>query len=208
MVVQDLEERFMVKPFQLTVETVMKKPRKEPYGARGALGLKYPLWFWVALGSLVLGTLFFSLFRLHRRSKRLKVIEELKRHNTALGPYNQLNKDLRKLSRQYIFSVKQKWDREKIERYVRNLDDIFRLYLLREFIVPALDWKTSLVMKEIRRNDRHCFLAYEEPLRKYLKELDRALQDIDKVDMEDCQQLTQIARKVSQTIWQAHKGRA
>ena len=205
--VQDLEEKFNVRPFQLNIKSVIDNPEQKPYPPMGAVMMAYPFWFWFSGTSIFIIALCYGIFRLQRRAKRLKVLEELKRHNTALGPYNQLNKDLRTLTRRYSFSVKKKWDPILIERYVVSLDEIFRMYLLREFIVPALDWRTNLVVKEINKTDKKRFSSYGISLRKFLKELDRARKDIDKVDKEDCVQLTQMARKVSQTIWQQRRMR-
>jgi|GEM_PF-1661016 len=204
-IVEDMQEKLTVTPLVLNVRSLIKDPKQKPYGPQRALALTYPPWLWISLLAFGLFIVFFVLFRLHRRAQKLRVLEGLKLHNSALGAYNQLNKDLRQLNRSYVFSKHREWTSEKTKTYMGELDSFFRLYLLREFIVPATEWKSSLVIKEIQKSDRKSFSAYGSMLTKYLKELDRAKGSIDKLGMEDCQQLTQLARRVSQKIWQEHQ---
>ena len=204
------QQKFRLGGLIIPVKSVMNpaKPQKEPFGPIGPMKLSYPQWLWFSIVGLLLAVVGWSVFSFRRREQRKKVLEELKKHNTALGAYNQFNKDLRTLSRKHIFSHHQKWQPEDIEKYVTNLDEIFRMYLLREFVIPALDWKTNLVLKQIKKEDKKNWQGYGDSLFKLLKELDRAQTDLNKVKMEDCQQLTQIARRVTQSIWQKRKTRA
>ena len=69
----------------------------------------------------------------------LRVIEKLKKHDTALGAFNQFNKDMRLLERQSVFKKNDEWSISEKQSYTEELDHIFRLYLLREFYIPALE---------------------------------------------------------------------
>ena len=201
------EQKFRLSGLVIPVKSVMDpaKPQKQPFGPIGPMKLSYPNWLWFSLLATVLLIIGWGVFSFRRREQKKKVLEELKKHNTALGPYNQFNKDLRNLGRSYIFSHHKKWQDGDVEKYVTNLDEIFRMYLLREFVIPALDWKTNLVVKQIKKSDKKRWSGYGDSLFKLLKELDRAQKDANKVKMEDCQQLTQIARRVTQNIWQSRK---
>jgi heme exporter protein D len=193
-----------VEPFKLPVKSVIKQKGQKPYGPFFAMKLQYPFWIWLVLAAFVIVTLIFTLLRLNRRAQMKKVIDELKQHNTALGPFNQFNKDLRTLSRQYIFSD-ESWSEHKKLNYVERLDEIFRMYLLREFYIPALDWNSSLVVRSLSKEDKKRFPVYGGGLKKFLSELDRARKDSDKIQVHDCKQLTQMAKKVSQDIWKVRK---
>ncbi|MEM7646147.1 MAG: hypothetical protein AAF203_04490 [Pseudomonadota bacterium] len=194
-----------IEPFKVAVQTVIRDPQQKPFGPAAPFKLSYPAWLWVMLGVVLLGGLFLSLFRLKRRAQMRKVLEELKQHNTALGAFNQFNKDIRSLGRQYIFGKSEGWPEQKRERYIESLDSVFRMYLLREFYVPALDWGSGLVVRTISKQDKKRFPIYGDELRKFLKEIDRAKNDSDKIQMHDCKQLTQMAKKVSQSIWKVRK---
>ncbi len=194
-----------VEPFVLPVKSVIKNPQQKPYGPIGGLSLTYPFWIWLVLGSVLITTVFFGLIRINRRAQMRRVIEELKQHNTALGPFNQFNKDVRLLGRQYIFGEKRDWDDAKKQRYIESLDEVFRMFLLREFFVPALEWNSNLILKTIAKQDKRRFVRYGDELQKFLKELDRAKSDTHKLQVHDCKQLTQMAKRVSQRIWKTRK---
>lgn len=198
------EEVAKVEPFVLQVGSVLQQGQEQkPFGPIMAMKLSYPQYLWFVLLGMVLVGLFYSFFRLRRRVQMKRVIEELKQHNTSLGPFNQFNKDFRQLGRQYIFS--DDWAPEKKQRYIESLDEVFRMYLLREFFVPALDWKSKLVLKTISHQDKKRYGLYGSELQQFINELDRAKTDANKLQVHDCKQLTQMAKKVSQTIWKVRK---
>lgn len=196
---------FKVSPINLAVKSVIKDPQQQPYAPILGMKMGYPVWIWIALAVTLLVTVFLGLFRMNRRAQMRKVIEELKQHNTALGAFNQFNKDVRTLGRQYIFGDTKGWSDTKKQRYVESLDEVFRMYLLREFYVPALDWSSNLVLKTISNQDKKRYGAYGDDLQKFLKELDRAKEDTNKLKVHDCKQLTQMAKRVTQSIWKVRK---
>ena len=189
----------------IPTKSVLEKPDQKPYGPISALKLGYPVWLWISLVTVLIGLLFFVLFRLRRKVQMKKVIDELQQHNTALGAFNQFNKDIRQLGRNYIFGEQKAWPEEKKFRYVQSLDEIFRMYLLREFFVPALDWDSSLTLKTLSKQDKKRFFRYGHELKRVMQELDQAKKDSDKLKSQDCKQLTQMTARVSQQIWKARK---
>ena len=194
-----------VRPFNLPLKSVVTNPQQKPYGPILSMKLAYPVWIWIALAVVLVFSIFWGLFRMNRRAQMRKVIEELKQHNTALGAFNQFNKDVRTLGRQYIFGDTKGWSDQKKQRYVESLDEVFRMYLLREFYVPALDWNSNLVLKTISNQDKKRYDHYGTDLTKFLKELDRAKEDANKLQVHDCKQLTQMAKRVTQSIWKVRK---
>jgi hypothetical protein len=192
-----------VEPLTLPVKTVIQSEEVKPYGPVMAVKLGYPYWLWGVLALIVLSALFYFIFRYRRNLQMKRVVEELQQHNTALGAFNQFNKDIRKLGRDYIFGELTDWSPQKKQRYVESLDEIFRMYLLREFFVPALDWDSSLVLKTLARQDKKRFAQYGSDLAVMLQEFDQAKRDADKLQSKDCRQLNQMAKKVSHSIWKA-----
>jgi hypothetical protein len=194
-----------VEPFQLPVKSVITNPNQKPYGPAGAVTLSYPTWLTLVLVAALLGSFIYWIFWFRRRRQMRGVIEELKQHNTALGAFNQFNKDLRVLGRKHIFGDDKHWSEQAKQRYIENLDEIFRLYLLREFYVPALDWSSGPTLRSIAKQDKAFYPRYGAELSKCLKELDRAKEDVQKLQAHDCQQLTQMTKKVTQAIWRLRK---
>ena len=204
-IVDQGEEVVQVEPFSFLVKSIVQKPDQKPYGPIGAMKMAYPPWLWIVPVVFAVVGVFYLLFRWRRKAQMARVVRELMRHNTALGPFNQLNKDLRILGRKFLFDETKEWPESKKQSYIENLDQIFRMYLLREFYVPALDWSSTLVTKTLSRQDKLGYLHYGESLENFLEELDRAKKDSGKIKNHDCKQLTQMAKKVSQSIWNLRK---
>lgn len=204
-IVEQGKKVVQVEPFQLQLKSVITQPQQKPFGPMGPLRLAWPNWLWISLAVLLVLAALYALFTLRRRSQMRRVLDELKQHNTALGAFNQFNKDVRLLGRQYVFSDTKGWSEQQKSRYLENLDEIFRMYLLREFYVPALEWNSALVVKTLSKQDKNRFVAYGPELKKLLKELDRAKDDVDNLQVHDCKQLTQMAKKVTQSIWKVRK---
>ncbi len=200
-IVDQGEEMVRVEPLEFQVKSVIKNPMQEAFGPVMAVKMAYPSWLWLAFVLPLVISVFCLLFWWRRKAQMFRVIQELKQHNTALGPFNQLNRDLRHLERQSDFRKKEEWSDSKKQSYIESLDQVFRMYLLREFYIPALDWNSGLVTKTLSRQDRHFYRHYGDPLKQFLKELDRAKRDFVKIKDQDCRQLTRMARKVSQSIW-------
>jgi len=203
---EDGVERFKVKPFIIASQSVIKNPEQKPFPPRTGVRLAYPAAIKMSLGALGFLILLYLFYRWYRRDQKQRVLYSLKKHSSALGAYNQFNKDLRGLGRNYVFSSHSPWSQDQVKKYLESLDALFRMFLLREFLVPANEWKSNPVVKEIQKFDKIRFKSYGSSLSKYLKELDRARKVEDQVSMEDCQQLTILARKVSQKIWRQRKG--
>ncbi len=199
------QERVQIESFTLPVKSVLESKEQKPFGPVMAVKMTYPPWVWMSVLITLLIVLLFAFFRLRRRSQMKKVLEALKEHNTALGPYNQFNKDIRLLSRDYMFDKKGGWTKEQKEKYLESLDQIFRMYVLREFFVPALTWNDRLLLKTISKQDKKYFQKYGSELKKLLAELNRAQKDQEKVQVHDCKQLTQMAQRVTQTVWKVRK---
>lgn len=202
---EDGVEKFKVKPFALAIQSVIQNPEQKPFPPRTALRLGYPLWVKIAGGSLVFLFLLALFYRWYRKEQKQRTINNLRKHSSALGAYNQFNKDLRGVGRNYIFSSHKPWDQNQVKEYLEKLDTLFRMFILREFLVPANQWSSSAVVKEIKKYDKSRFPRYGSHLAKLLKELDRARKVEDQVSMEDCKQLTLLSRKVSQKIWLVRK---
>ncbi len=180
-----------------------ENPQRQPYGPIAPFALAWPMWFWFSLIFILLfiGTILF--FRLRKRAQRKKLLQELARHGTAVSPYNQFNKDLRRLARQFPMKTEQKWETQTVANYLTEINQSFRWYLARELVVPALQWGPRQILRDIRRMDKHLYKNVRRDLPIALNELRQALQSKDKATQEDCLQLTELCRKVVETIFRA-----
>ena len=79
-----------------------------------------------------------------------KLTQELARHNTPLGAYPQFCKDLRALDRKYFTLAS---GRGNPSQFIGELNQHFRMYLVREFLLPAHEW-SSRADCQITRTDK------------------------------------------------------
>lgn len=184
-------------PLQLKVATVIEQgdePTPEP--SVGPFYISYPLWFWLSIAGAILIILLTGFFFVHRKRARQKMLEELDKYMTMLPPFSQFSKDLRVFVRDLGM---QKADVGPGEM-ARRLDEIFRLYLVRELRVPAHQATDAEVMREIRRSHRFLFEELRADLHRTLSELSHAKADLSKITLKDCEDLLFLVRGLTEKI--------
>jgi hypothetical protein len=170
------------------IRTVLKQNEQpKPYAPYGPWGVGLPLWFMIFIGVLVGLVTFFVIRFVRRRMQRQKMLRDLALHATAISAVNQFYKDSRQ--------IKRKLDQAQADADVKDmavqLDKEFRLFVLRQFQVPALDWSDRAIVDDIRKRQRRDFDLYADPLRKALRELTR-IKARNTVSVTDAEQLHQI----------------
>lgn len=132
--------------------------------------------------------------------KRKRLIESLSRFQTAASPYNVYNKDLRQILRRFQATVSANGvDHPK--DYLKELDLSFRMYLVRELRVPALDWSNREVMGEIKRRYKNLYFDLEDDLKALFRELEKAKKSEEKLSFVDCEQLRDMSRRLVDQIY-------
>lgn len=158
-----------------TVASVIDKnnPPKGPYGPFGGFVLSLPLFYlWAVL--LVFGLSFLWMgFRFYRRWQKKRLIEGLKKHDSRLSPLTQLHMRFRQLERQRVLEQQKAGEVSNsalISQFV-EMDEILRVYLIRQFKIPAQDWSDRLILKDFQ--NRFVFLGKElsKELRVLLREI-------------------------------------
>ena len=194
-------------------ETLEPPPEKlEPYPYYGPIGMSYPYWVWgVLLGFiLVLG---FFVFRWQRkRLQKKRLIEAVltgigskaslganfEGVSTALTPYQEFNKSLRRVIR--ATGAKNLNTKD----VMTDLDRSFRVYLTRALTVPAFDWSESEIISDIRKYHRPVYQENGRLILRLLRELDRAKGH--ELKKQDVEQLSELSRKTVEGIDRFRKG--
>lgn len=195
--ITDGVQRVRVEGLEWNINTVVKAESgqpPQPFPPYGPVSLIWPWWLWVSALGLILIVAALVFWRVRRHRARKALLERLKAKGTALTPYLEFHKNLRHLARRYA--------REPRE-YVSQLDQGFRLYLTREFLVPADEWTDRAVLADIRRRHRPIYRDASVDLSSLLRELKRARQS-EKLSVEDCEQLHEISRQLVEKI-HSHK---
>lgn len=177
----------VIKP-EWEIRSVLKQDQQpQPFPPFGPWQLGLPMWIVIVIAILVGLFTFFTIRFFRRRMQRQKMLKDLALHATAISPVNHFYKDAR-LIRKKLNQAPQDSDAKEI---TVQLDKEFRLFVLRQFQVPALDWSDRAIADDIRKRHRRDFEIYGDKLRKALRELTR-VKARPNVSVTDSEQLLQI----------------
>lgn len=161
-------------------------PKQPPqaFGPFGPWQLSLPIWFIVAIVLVLTAVILMIVRRTRKYSQRRRMLEELKLHKTALLPLHQFYRDARYIRRR-LNGVK---DPSELKAITSDLDREFRLYVLRQFQIPALDWSNRAILEDLRKHHRKTYRAAGDSLKKTLRELEK-LKARPEMDLKDIEQL-------------------
>lgn len=192
-------KEFKAENVQYKVRSVLEQ--KKPFGSIMPMATGYPVWLFFGLIVAAMVVVGWVLVFLKRRLQKRSLEKNIKKFQSPLGSYNQYSKDMRRLKRTVVFSERNDWAEEQVKSYLEDLDESFRLFVLREYVVPATTWPSRRVLTAVRKKDKRNFGRYGSELSRAFKELDRAKQSVNTVNSKDCEQLTKICWKVVDKIW-------
>jgi len=197
---------FISNPMQWQTASVMdpQKPQEQPFGPIGPMSMGWPFWFFFSIGvaiAVILG--WFLVFSRHRLQRK-NLERNIRKYQSPMGSYHQFSKDIRMLKRGVVFSPRVEWPESQVNNYLQRLDEVYRMFILREYIVPAHTWSTNAVIKHMKRKDRNGYPAYEAAVIKAFKELERSRGQTGKVTGMDCEQITNICSVAVDSMWK-HK---
>ena len=162
------ERGFETSQLNWSVKSVLDPQNpQEPFGPIGPWHVSLPIWFFVAAFLVVALLVYLSVRKLRRMSQRRRMLENLKLHKTALPPLFQFYRDARQLRRRLHTAQ----DEAELRKISEDLDREFRLFVLRQFEVPAMEWSNRAILEDIRRRHRKTYRAAKDSLRKTLREL-------------------------------------
>jgi len=179
------------------IRTVLKKDEQppQPFAPFGPWALGFPLWIVVSvlLFLLLAGVVVFR--KVRKYAQRKKMLEELARHKTALSPIHQFYRDARQLRRR-LNLIKSK---EEVKAVAEDLNRDFRLYVLRQFEIPTLDWSDRAIVDDLRKRHRQVYNQAADPLKKTLRELTRLRTQVE-VNQADVEQLHRMSMDTAERI--------
>jgi hypothetical protein len=201
--VGDGKTGFKTEPLQWQITSVIQQKSKQeppkPYPQFGPYKLNYPgLWF-VLVGVAIVLAVTFVVLKLKKMYDRKKLRERLQEHSSALGAFHQFNKDLRGIVRE-IRSVARgnEFSQSTLEKTVVEMDRDFKMYLVRELLVPANEWGRGATLSEIKRTHKRIYREFGGEIKTVLSELDKAKGATP--TYEDCEQLAHMARKTVESV--------
>lgn len=189
---------------QWEIKTVLKKNEQpQPYPSFGPYSVSFPIWILIA-GALTLAAVIWACVRFIRRTtQRRRMLEDLKRHATALSPLHQFYRDSRNLRRR-LHNVK---TADELKTLSEDLDREFRLYVLRQFQIPTLDWSNGAILRDLRKRHRKVYNHAADPLKKTLRELLK-LRAQNNVLMKDLEQMHTMSLDTAEKLDSAGGGKS
>ncbi len=190
---------FQTSPLSLTVASVMNPshPVSKPYSSIGPFRMAYPVWLWyflIAIALLLVGVIV-QVFLRRRRRRHLR--KEMEKHAVRLPAYAQFSKDARAAARKLVVT---RADSEAPELLARIEED-FRLYLIRELHVPALQVSDRELLSEIRRSQKAVYQQCQSELRRFFFELAKSHgDDRAQLKIKDCEDLLYLSRHLADNI--------
>lgn len=186
-------------------QEMAQNPEEQKLKYVGPFELALPLWYWVAWGLLAFLIIGLFVHKVRKYLERKRLIERLSRQTTALTPYNQFNKEIREHMRKYQGARRGEETKEFYNHYLENLDETFRMFLVRELLVPAMDWSSSAVLREIKLRHKNIYKYTGPQIRRLLTEFDRAKRDRENATFEDCEQLREMSRRVADQLFKIRR---
>lgn len=185
------------------IEVISVLEKDQPPKLNGPIG---PQLIWPTLTSLMIGLIVFLyllsviFLKWFRYRQRVKLIEKLREHDSAFSPIQQLYQTLRKEQRQSSVFYKDETSIEENRRLLFELNHAFRLFLTRHYLLPAIEWKNSIFLKELKRLDNKAFEVAGKELKQVLHEFEKAEKDIEKLTKTDFVALIEHARKLCEKL--------
>lgn len=196
---------FISQPLEIRRQSVIdpQKPPQSPFGPIQPMTMNWPYWIFFAILLLVAVLIGWGAIFLRRTIQRRNLEKNIRKFQSPLGSYHQFSKDLRLLKRGVVFSERSAWSESQTQQYLEKLNEVYRMYVLREYTVPALSWSTARIAQHVRKKDKNAYENFKSPFLKAFKELERAQSHVHELKPQDCEQLTQLCWLAVDSMWKA-----
>lgn len=217
-----------VKDLKFTIQSVIEKKEGEqpvPFGPLGPFSLEYPSWIWFFFGLPALLLLALLIRLLVKVWKKRTLIEELraegflstrysakmlssKEYSTnGLNVYQNFCKQIRLLKRKAHLPEKLKKQPYSTADYLQDLTKEFKLYLKREFVLPADRMSLKNSYKAVKKENPYVMKKYGLVLLKVIQEYLNAQKSLGEIQLQDCDQIAEMTLNITGKIHGfLHKG--
>lgn len=202
LLIEEGGQKFETNEIEFKVESILDpaNPNPQAFPSKGPYRESYPMGIWIALGGALILFALFIVWGFLARQKVRRIKDEMDKMKSFLSPIGQVSKDLREIQK------KRRSEDYTSKMMVQDLDRSFRLYLVREFQIPAHRLDEKEVLRAFRKRNRILFEANEPELRRLLNELASAQKDHAPLGAEDCDELLQITRNLVERLYSVRAG--
>lgn len=136
----------------------------------------------------------------YRYRQRMKLIEKLREHDSALSPIQQYYQLLRKEQRSSRIFYHEELNHEENRRLLLELNHGFRLFLTRHYLLPVVEWKDALFLKELKKLNKKSYELDHKDLKNVLLEFEKAQKDVQMLTKTDFVALIEHSRKLCEKL--------
>jgi len=190
----DPEHSVVLGDLSFTVKSVLdpKQPESEPFGPMGPITFGLP-WYYFAVPIVILATLaLWGFFGWRRRSQKKRLIAEMNLSRSVLSPIAELSHKMRQVLRATHHSP--------LQDLMTQINEAFRIYLARKFLIPTLVWNDGLILKDFKKNFSAIYEVCGTEVAQVLVELNRGRAAGSKIELKDIEQMLSHVRKASEAI--------
>lgn len=201
LILTDGQQKISLGKFEVVVKSVIQEGVKaEPYGPIGPLIIPIP---WVYI-FIIVSAVLFALGSLglnwRRRWQRKSLLKRLREYETPLSALQQFHSESRRWQRENSFFYDPKVSDESISRVLKEIDLQVRVYFIRRFQIPAIEWNQKLILKDLKKYHRTIYNENLEIIKKWFTEVTRAMSPQFKLKSQDVIQLRDEARKLLEKL--------
>ncbi|MGE0632263.1 MAG: hypothetical protein AB7O96_07635 [Pseudobdellovibrionaceae bacterium] len=199
----DGTQEIKLKGVKYTIASVIdpqQQPPPEPYGPFGPAPLSLPLWYYFVFAAILGLFVFLIAWRIWVAKRKRDLMIRLKSYDSPLSPMAQFSKELRALSREHLFVSGGEARPGEVPPFLKQLNEAFRIFLIRELLVPALDLKRGKLLKQIFKEHKKVWELAGSKIQEFLAEIERSLEDLDRVKDKDARQLWKKAQACAEAI--------
>lgn len=195
-ILTDGKQNVQLNNVKLQTQSVIQQnqqPPPQPFGPFPPWVLSLPFWFYFAIATAIILPIATVIYLIYQRRERKKLFDTLKKMRTARLPFDEFHREIRIIEKKYGIEP------EDMKGYVSELEKTFRLYLIRELIVPALQKSDGTVFREIKKSHKEIWKHCGSDLKRMLLEFKAAQKG--NVSLTDCRQLYSMSIQVSEKIF-------
>ena len=187
--------------FEAQVQSVLSQDVKaEPFGPIGPLKISVPwLYIFILIGVLLL---LFGMIgvRIRRRWQRSSLLNRLREYETPLTALQQFHAESRRWQRENSFFHDFKAEDTSAKKVLEEINRQVRIFFIRRFQVPALDWNEKLILADLKKNHGKIFADNHLIIRKWYTEMSKVLAAKTAFKAQDIIQLHNEARRMLEKL--------
>ncbi len=194
-------EQIFVEPMSWQVTSVLTQQNKNGFGPTSPLVLEMPWFYWLGIIAAIFVILLLLGSKLFFYLKWKEQTRKIESFSTALSPTNQFYKDVRSLNSDYKGDAENSVSETHAKEYWQKLEEQFKLYLVREFKVPAYQLKNSLIVKKIKKKNSHIWnVRLEGKLNRILAEFEKGNNIKDTIKVGELKQMEKLCQEFIELI--------